>query len=119
MHKMSLYPRSAPQLAAYLKENPVLRVMLASKDNLYTFNDYDGIRFTFTDKDGHLIHFPASGVINAKLEYNEDGFTRTMGKITAWYYYTGPKPWQDAKPDWKQKIEDWDGVFDGLKNFAD
>jgi len=114
----SLYPRHPQQLADHLAKNPVVNCRTPSIDCQLTFKNYDGLRLDFTDAEGHLITIPVSSALG-HIEYNEDGFTRTVNLVTSWYYYTGPKPWQTTKPEWKKKIEDWDCVFDGLKGFVD
>ena len=119
MKRQELYPRSWSMLAAYLKEYPVCMVKLPAKDVQHIFQSCDGVRINFINEEGKPVGFPVQGVIGGQIEYNEDGFTRTVGKLTAWYYYTGPKPWQNPKPEWKQKIEDWDIVLEGLSGFAD
>ena len=119
MNRLELYPRSWTMLVAYLKEHPVMKLKLPSKDSEITYLSCDGVRINFMNTEGNLVSFACQGLIGGKIEYNEDGFSRTIGKLTAWYYYTGPKPWQNPKPEWKQKIEDWDIVISGLKGFAD
>lgn len=115
----SLYPRHPAQLVTYLTEFPRLDVLFPTKRVEYVFKSYDGIRLNFDTPSGQPASFPLNSVIAGSIQYNEDGFTRTVGKSIAYFNYTGEKPWKDPNPPWQQSQKDWDVILRTFESMED
>ncbi len=84
---MTSYPRTPAHLVAYLQKNPLLKVKLPNKTTEYVYKSFDGIRISFEGVEPKdRVSFSLFGVISGKLEYNEDGFARTIGTMVSNYY---------------------------------
>lgn len=114
------YPQCANQLVLYLQQHPLLKVKLPNKTTEYVYKSFDGIRITFEGVEPKdRVSFSLIGEISGKVEYNEDGFARTVGTMVSNYYYTGPKPWQGEKPEWVRRREEWDEIIGVLEDLED
>jgi hypothetical protein len=113
---MMQQPHDAVSLANYLEKYPILKVRYPSLQKEYTFKSYDGIRMVFRtqpDNDGgsSLVVLAVNSVIMGRIEYYEDGFTRSVGPLIGHYEYTGPKPWKEPKPEYIVNQEEWDDII--------